>query len=205
MSASAAAFDTFELLEMIIVQLPVHDILVARAVCRNWNSLIESSLQIRRSTFRAPNGGEYLALVKRQPNAWPVPVRMSPADYTVCPLLGSTVKTQSATYFNIDRQAISLPRIQLLELAGSLSVTPFFRSLLLTRPPCTAVSLMNDVNASLGTGVHIASLRNEQGVTVGLLADTVKTLLVQARKTLTPTGFQELLASEQVVLFEMRY
>lgn len=33
MSAARAVFDTYELLEMVLVQLPMRDILIARAVC----------------------------------------------------------------------------------------------------------------------------------------------------------------------------
>lgn len=52
--ASAQAFDTAELLEMILLSLPMRDLLFAQAVCRQWNELIGWSVKLQQALFIRP-------------------------------------------------------------------------------------------------------------------------------------------------------
>lgn len=54
--ASLNVFDTNELLEAILVCLPFEDIIITRGVSKSWNAMFDSSLQLKRATFRAPVG-----------------------------------------------------------------------------------------------------------------------------------------------------
>ncbi|KAK5676237.1 hypothetical protein LTS10_011049 [Elasticomyces elasticus] len=52
MAAAKAALDTFDLLETILTNLDFFDVLAARAVSRNWSSIVEQSLQLQKTLFR---------------------------------------------------------------------------------------------------------------------------------------------------------
>jgi len=60
MSAAAAAppkasvFEIPELLETILLELPLKDLLLSQRVCTTWRSLAISSIHIRRALFLEP-------------------------------------------------------------------------------------------------------------------------------------------------------
>ena len=55
MIAAASVFDTYELLEWTLLHLPLFDILLAQRVCKNWNSIINRSLNIQQVLFMRPS------------------------------------------------------------------------------------------------------------------------------------------------------
>ncbi|KAF1348857.1 hypothetical protein BDV97DRAFT_370088 [Delphinella strobiligena] len=52
--ASVAVFETAEMLEQILLHLPMKDLLLASRVCGGWQDTIISSLQIQRALFMKP-------------------------------------------------------------------------------------------------------------------------------------------------------
>ncbi|KAK3715189.1 hypothetical protein LTR37_007399, partial [Vermiconidia calcicola] len=56
-------FETHELLEYILQGLPMEDIFIARAVCRQWRDLIKASLPLRQATYYESCSKELLTLV----------------------------------------------------------------------------------------------------------------------------------------------
>ncbi|KXT01685.1 hypothetical protein AC578_2748 [Pseudocercospora eumusae] len=53
-TAAHAVFDTAELLEAIILELPVLDMLVYQRVSKNWRDGVQNSIVIKRALFLAP-------------------------------------------------------------------------------------------------------------------------------------------------------
>lgn len=47
-------FGTNELLENILVRLPMKKLLLAQRVCKHWHSLINGSIRLQRALFMAP-------------------------------------------------------------------------------------------------------------------------------------------------------
>ncbi|KAK3701685.1 hypothetical protein LTR37_015338 [Vermiconidia calcicola] len=56
MSPMAQVLETYELLEAIIANLPMHQIFVVERVSNTWNALISQSSKLQQLTFRRPAG-----------------------------------------------------------------------------------------------------------------------------------------------------
>lgn len=54
--ATQKVFETTELLEMTLIQLPVRDLLFAQRVCKTWNICIDHSSKLRKGLFFQPAG-----------------------------------------------------------------------------------------------------------------------------------------------------
>lgn len=52
--SSDAVFDAAELLEMILLQLPVNDLLLNYRVCKQWKSAIDASPNVQKALFMRP-------------------------------------------------------------------------------------------------------------------------------------------------------
>lgn len=52
--ASAKTFDTYELLESILLHLPLSDLLLSQAVCQRWRDLHADSCRIQTALFKKP-------------------------------------------------------------------------------------------------------------------------------------------------------
>ncbi|GME43332.1 Peroxiredoxin OsmC-like protein [Neofusicoccum parvum] len=78
-SAATAVFHTTELLELILLSLPLPSILTASRVCHNWRAAISSSLPLQRALFFTPtqNRGPMLKL---DPPGQPPVNRRDPED-----------------------------------------------------------------------------------------------------------------------------
>ncbi|KAK5124557.1 hypothetical protein LTR85_001774 [Meristemomyces frigidus] len=69
MSATEAALLTTELLELILLRLPMQDLLLAEAVSHKWQGVIQGSTKIQQALFlvpRSPNKLEYPAIPSQQ-------------------------------------------------------------------------------------------------------------------------------------------
>ncbi|KAK5722116.1 hypothetical protein LTR17_014388 [Elasticomyces elasticus] len=59
--AAQAVFAVSELLEMILLKLPMKDMQRSRAVCKQWRGEVDSSIQIKRALFLEPGTPNDLA------------------------------------------------------------------------------------------------------------------------------------------------
>jgi len=62
--AERATFETNELLEAILLHLPMLDMLTAKSGCRQWKALIERSLALRRALVLACDAGSCVQLAR---------------------------------------------------------------------------------------------------------------------------------------------
>ena len=192
MTATDAVVSTTELLEMILVDLPLNDILIARAVCQHWNSLINSSLRLRRANFRASDGRGYLSLHPYQhgPDFLLHPLLApSSGGFHVCPILGSRKLDQphsnaSETWAtHMDLHEISISSSLLNEIAKERTQCPALQSMFLTQPPCTTISLNIRGTAMCES---LITLREESGITIGVVAEIAEKALTQAQRCVHP-------------------
>lgn len=51
---SQETFDTAELLEAILLELPMKDLLLSQKVCKQWKAMVDSSIRVQRKLFMAP-------------------------------------------------------------------------------------------------------------------------------------------------------
>lgn len=58
MSAVAEVFDTYELLESILLHLPWHRLVAAERVCKPWRDLVQKSSRASKALFRVASGSE---------------------------------------------------------------------------------------------------------------------------------------------------
>lgn len=207
MGAVQAVFDINELLEMILVQLPMREILIAREVCTHWNKLIWGSATLKRVTFRMLNGSECLSIAPLQDQVNHC-VALSSKNYISCPIfrqythLASTTPlgAKAPTWRRIEYKAFSISNKFLLEVECSPNVSSFYSSMNFTYPPCKAVSLRMIEN-EMPEGFTRLSLKDGNGVTIGLAAKMVKRMLDQARELVTPGQFERLLSRRAIVYF----
>lgn len=60
--AGIALSETNELLEQILLHLPMKEIILARAVSRQWKALIQTSLPLKRATWRGTAAEDHLTI-----------------------------------------------------------------------------------------------------------------------------------------------
>ena len=179
MSAATRTIETYELLEHMLLHLPTSDIILFRAVCSSWKSIIETSIHLRRATFRSPRTD---SLLKPQlhmlfGNIFKPPslkATHEDVDFLVNPLFSRPINKSInfPTYSNYPESPgkdgrglvfFSLgPKRNLVRIE-----TPFWRYTFLTQPPCTAICVNMRVNfRTVG-----ASLYDKRGLPLGHVLD----------------------------------
>ncbi|KAK5724088.1 hypothetical protein LTR17_013660 [Elasticomyces elasticus] len=194
--ACKAAFATFELLEAFLAGLEFHDLLVACAVSRKWQSVIEQSSPLRRILYVTSASDTPLEVdlarmaLSTQPCAplftqavistnpcWRTP------DYDKWPLFDEETRTllvldpadvpstSTMTFYCFKWSLNSMDR-----MAGSI----ILRSMFLTQPPCTAVALFVRVMKKACAdrpAISSATLRAPDGIRLGTVVDTIAEML----------------------------
>lgn len=198
--AAAAVFNTAELLEGILLQLPFADILKAKRVTKAWKQLIVDSVLLCRATFLAPDGQPILVDVADTGKhathlsdatifvGYPFLVQKR---FRVLPFLSASRSSPGsagqytiyrASWFPRSRSArvplgfwafeFEFGRDLVSKLDGKLSTT--LRSMLITQPPITALVLTlvwKPKKPFHGFREHRLILRDDNGITIGLMQD----------------------------------
>lgn len=85
-AAGAAVFDTTELLEMILVEVGMKTLLLARRVTRKWRDVIQQSDKLQKKLFLKPATlEEALALITGEDQTWKLVLQYEGGEYTDFP------------------------------------------------------------------------------------------------------------------------
>lgn len=135
------ALGIFELLERILLELPMVDILLVQRVCRRWKAVIQDSLPLQRALFLAPLD----------------PLRFDSDEFsyqlTFNPLLQSRGFFPSWASLNV---AFRIPR--------AVDPNASWRRMYLTQPPSTGCQLYRPTWYVAGTLEHLDCMK---GMTAG--------------------------------------
>ena len=164
-SAVVSVLENYELLEHVLVQLPLRDLFVVQRVSSTWNALIGRSSSIQKKMFLAADGtpmepmhdarpesvSEMIVTYESQPRLNPV-LTLACLD---CGGYSRKVKFGDVT-FHCSQHGTQL-QFTLRRLASEV-----FRSTLLCQPPVTAVTVFPDYNPAKilhnAAGVKIADV-----------------------------------------------
>ena len=194
----------------------MREILIARAVCRNWNSLINSSLQLRRATIRAPVPGHFISPdpAKQCPisiSYWFTCVTLPLTSYDICPIFTSSKENRyeytqkkdpshSVLIEPVQRQRMSISCRLISEIANNKNQYTILRSMFLTQPSCTAIELgVKQTPKSLSP----IALRDTKGITIGLVADVAAKAHSQTRTYLSASDFDTVVKAPVDLWFRM--
>ncbi|KAK5700569.1 hypothetical protein LTR97_005086 [Elasticomyces elasticus] len=204
--ATATALAIVELFEHVLLNLEFHDLLVARAVSRNWESLIMKSLPLKRILFLAPTSDGLIGL--------DLPKSITPA-FTRGPILTQQPSTTHSLFPRRPKDrctsrnniTIPIPKRDLIlkwlkdwpggprsvgplafyvftwQLASlqAMAKSQFYMSMFLTQPACTAVTvkIMGAAIARYGAGRCGSSvvLRVHDGVRLGAIVWAVEMMM----------------------------
>lgn len=85
--AADRVFDTTELLESILMELPFRNIVfTATLVSRQWKAVVDNSISLQRATFRAPDGDPTLLVSAVQGDKIPLRPLLKMSSVKVQPL-----------------------------------------------------------------------------------------------------------------------
>ncbi|CAK4031985.1 hypothetical protein AC579_8093 [Lecanosticta acicola] len=176
-SPTSKVFQTYELLERILLFLPFHDRFVVQRTCRTWRSLIHRSKIIRQEMYLAPAGSPlkpiedaYNVYAGRTRSLYrPTPVRLNLAAEVLglinepsgrghrIPLATFGVSDQNL-FLQFDIKGMPVYETKIAHEAAS------WRRMLLTQPPITAVNFEFIRRDPHGGAVTVY---NPSGVTFG--------------------------------------
>ena len=193
MERTKDVLDVNELLEQILLRLPMKDILRARAVCRHWKSMIKSSLPLKRATFCASDSAEGLLVDKAFATPyWAHLITIPPlhADrIRVNPIFTRVPYMEYPhRYYRDDVDPAEPPPLRIearvvhhfvirSQAVSDGSRFEAFRCMFFTQPPCTALAPSTYDRRDLDP--PIATLWKPQGITFGQAFDTWETMWSQ--------------------------
>ena len=147
--SARAVVDTAELLEAILLHLPMPEILLARAVSRSWKELVDTSPSLRFATFRPPDTEVLIPLTSRYgvhlSNVLAMPSGATPKHLRINPIF-LLESTKHFGYAYWEEQSLvevfvghrceiaNLNTLALVENSG-------LRDMFVTRPACPKASL----------------------------------------------------------------
>ena len=173
-----AALKIVEILEMILLQLPMHIIMQSRGVCHSWKDLIDESMSLQQATFRAPRGqvlGPQPSEHEDDDEDWPhivLAAKGKEHEVSGCPVFGNTAIWYSR-HHNCSGYGFRIPTAVLAKI-NATPANSIQRSIYLTQPPVAAITM------SYGPGPEdILSLYAAGGVTLGLVAMVAEQLCQQ--------------------------
>lgn len=134
MTASAAVFETVELLEAILYELQIKDLLFAQSVTKPWRDVIKNSNKLQQALFFVPVKELYRTLRN--------------------PLLEPLFKILKANGMNAFYTAKSDPLLSTLQLPW-FEPTASWRDMLLAQPPTSfEFEIGESVSGTLNASVH---------------------------------------------------
>lgn len=187
-TSSASHLNLYELLEPILLQLPIRDIFIAQAVCTTWQKVIQRSRKLQENMFLRPSTKPLIALpdarAEKAPQ-WCATVFETPR-IVLNPLSRFSRSDDYDAYYQPHRPFRELVASAMKHRSDPrflFSITGFWppgdstehswRTMLLTQPPITAV----DIIYTHGYGLPRAFNReNEKGVTLGDLHEWMQAL-----------------------------
>lgn len=202
MAAAFRALNTTELLETILLQLPMKDIISAKSVSKRWRALIAGSVSLQRALYLVATPGQYptidLAAAARISDGSYIGDFMPPVQnntFSVNPVFKAVkthtfewARTDSPYYYTTKRDAPGFVyrgsdsydwrkyvfrwNLDPKDSAKLLTDAGAMPSMYLTQPPCTMVGLWVIHSGAAETNLISAILREEQGVTLGLIKET---------------------------------
>lgn len=188
--AAISVFAVTELLEGILLHLPLTDILKAKRVAKGWNQVMEQSILLRRATFLAPSGQSIsvdLADTKRHATrahdqtcfvGYPFLVR---EPFEALPLLIANQYSQRSdgavvsawwdytVCFDDGFKIYEFEGASVCKQQGKPSNT--LRNMFITQPQITALCLWAYIDEAASEPNKAVILRNDEGITVGLMQD----------------------------------
>lgn len=191
--AAEQVFNLPELLEAILLQLPLTSIFLVKAVSKTWNQAIASSIKLQRALFLAPDGGVL------QPVQEDLVGCLEKSWFEDCPVLQAGPSDPLSNFLSIeppvfgwwypwwrhDDPVDGTPLDQRTYRTGKYSghagdikcdtgsrilMPRPLRSMFLCQPPVAAVMLR--VKRNSWTAEHDVVAYDRNGVTLGLVADT---------------------------------
>lgn len=185
-------FDTIELLEMILLQLPLKDILIAKAVTKRWKQVIDTSLSLRKATYTVANGDVIRSSLpdsKRESREFSLCRSMPMLDMKACEVMPLfSQRCREGVTFNLPwRYWINeTPHNYKYNIHGfsmeievdgksQMRMPEVCRSMFLTQPPVCAVLL----SSSPPPGLPRATAYDKEGVTLGFIEQALQTGLKQ--------------------------
>lgn len=174
-TATEQVFETAELLEQILLQLPMEDVFCVLRISRLWQNLISSSITLKRKLWIQP------LLPPVSPLSFSLPFN-SPhysEQFTLNPLVTNTNRLSKCPVWPSFRRrrwagydvhsSVWTPDIMPLVISKE-QVPVSCRGAQLTHPPCTIVCM--------GTLEADVMVREKAGITLGLLEDVSDKLLL---------------------------
>lgn len=195
--AAIKVFDVNELLEAVLLNLPFQDMFKAKAVCKSWKALIDSSPELRRAMFLAPSGS-IIQPMKDEAHCGPsniynIPNALQSKAFEPLPMFTITERPfcekdyvptswehhifESPLPKHLDSARMKHTFRWKIDEEKMLAVPTACRHMYLTQPPVFAVTLSLKRLAS--HWANIATITDKRGITIGLIADVVEKVLQQ--------------------------
>lgn len=165
---------TPELLELILVQLPIKDLLLARRISTTFNNLIQTSPTLQQALFFRPRPA---SSPPPTPPASSAPLRSHPTGDLVTETWqrNSLLTSAFPPWFDRPGLFISPEAFEMLPLASEqpayLRPEASWRRMLVTQPPVTELGLLCEVSAMGGSSLKDGSAHFAHGLTMGALYD----------------------------------
>lgn len=181
--AAAKVLATTELLETILLNLPMRDILRGKAVASDWKQTIEKSIKLKKASFLVADGNpiarcsppdqEYLKKTAFQFN--PLFRSMRDSTRTGKTYLGACgdrpypIGNSRTTTYEIVRNS------HCLSIDEGIKLPTVFRAMFLTQPPITIC----EAGVLVQNWHRRATIFDTDGITLGAVADTLVRLFQQ--------------------------
>lgn len=205
MAATSRVFNTPELLETILLHLPMNDIISANTVSKQWRASITGSVSLQRALFLVAVPGQYLTLdlhaATEATNIYwddisdDLPL-LENNTFSINPVFKATTygPEPEPLSYTVDTDESCKRRAYVFELdiepndsSKSLTTAGAMPSMYLTQPPCTMVTLwyrdfqVDQDFTTAGDHFVTAVLREERGVTLGLIKEIQDRMMLGCR------------------------
>ena len=203
-----AVFDTAELLEIILLQLPVEAVFIVKRVAKSWRDIIETSIHLRRRYFLSPLGpsitryGQTASMSAQLDEIQNYVPLLHKTEFDIMPLFtpmweGQSLNGKSLKYDNKENivgteatyHSFLWSRADRLQEAIPMPT----HGMLLTQPPVSAVSLHicgceEDLEHS--KCYILAFVYEKSGVKVGTVIETFRKIVASTEDNVV-RGWQE--------------
>ncbi|TKA70606.1 hypothetical protein B0A55_06712 [Friedmanniomyces simplex] len=169
MAACTATTDTVELLETIILHLPLRDILVLQRVSKQWQAVIQGSRKVKRALFLEPSGDVKLKTYKT-PEWRTTQGRIWRGKMLLNPLI-RCFSTRDEAKISIGQHDYALPRGTSHPFSLSTASVASYQGMALFHPPVQRILPECGIYGMASYDMIIN--KNELGVTIGDLAEGV--------------------------------
>ena len=217
MAASARAFDNYEMLESILLQLPIKDLYMAKSVAPSWHDLICYSKSVQKRMFLLPDGNPQ-SFTQEEPDSgglgpiYTGRLRLNPALGLHCAqgrcehrseIVFKTPQKPGSFCLSISaRGQDDLILVNVALGASQSGKDDSCHGLLITQPPITAAGVWLPSEDSGGNELYpagVCTIYRSTGLTIGDLYDTWARFIAQCESPpVDLPGSQELWAKPEI-------